>query len=68
MSRYYKTIAALLGAVGTWLTSVLADGQIRPDEWGGLFVALGTVAAVWGVPNSPPEGEPADLDVSERDG
>lgn len=67
MSRYAKTIAALLAAIGTWGVTAFDNGSATSAEWFGLIIALGGVFAVWAVPNSPPEGEPADPDVSERD-
>lgn len=47
-----KAIAALLGAVGTWGMTAASDG-IQSIEWFGLLVALGTVVAVWAIPNEP---------------
>lgn len=66
MSRYTKSIAALLGAVGTWGTTAAQDG-ITQAEWFGLLIALGTALGVWALPNTNPDG-PADPEISERDG
>lgn len=65
MSRYAKSIAALIGAVGTWGATAAQDG-INSVEWFGLLTALGTVLAVWGVPNTPPAGQAADPGMSEQ--
>lgn len=66
MSRYRKSIAALLTAVATWGATAAADGSFDAIEWSGLLGALATVVAVWGVPNDTPTGEPRDPAVSER--
>lgn len=66
MSRYVKTIAALLGAVGTWGTTAAQDG-ISQAEYFGLLVALATALGVYAFPNTNPDG-PADPNVSETDG
>ena len=66
MSRYAKTIAALLGAVGTWGATAAQEGGIDGPEWFGLLIALGTVAAVYGIPNVPPAGQVADPQMSEQ--
>jgi hypothetical protein len=66
MSRYAKTVAAILGAIGTWgMTAYTTGSEITGDEWFGLLVALGTAAAVFGVPNKPPAGEASRSDISE---
>lgn len=65
MSRYAKALAALFGAVGTWGVTAAQDG-IQQTEWFGLLIALGTVAAVYGTPNTPPPGQPADPAMSEQ--
>jgi len=66
MSRYFKAIAALLGAVSTWGITAAADDAISTVEWFGLVGALGTVIAVYAVPNDPPAGQLADPALSER--
>lgn len=65
MSRYAKALAALLGAIGTWGATAAQDG-ISSVEWFGLVTALGTALAVYGVPNTPPAGEPPDPGMSEQ--
>ncbi|GAS98882.1 putative hydrolase or acyltransferase of alpha/b eta superfamily [Mycolicibacterium canariasense] len=59
--EYAKAIAALLGAVATFLVSVNA-----PAEWSvylGSVVAILTGVATFGVPNRPaPTGPPAPVD------
>jgi hypothetical protein len=53
MSKYYKGIAALIGAVGTWGVSVTADnGNITTSEWFGLLVALAAAAGVVAAPKN----------------
>lgn len=66
-NRYRKSIAALVGAVATWGLAASADGAYDQAEWWALVAAVGTVVAVWGIPNDPPPGEPADPNSSERE-
>lgn len=62
---------ALVGALAAFLAAVvtgLADEHITAVEW--VVAALAAVTAggaVFGVPNRPPAGEPADPDLSEQD-
>ena len=67
MSRYLKTIAAMLGAISTWGITAAAEGGINSVEWFGLLGSLGTVIAVYAVPNTPPAGQPSDPAMSEQD-
>ena len=66
MQRYSKTIIALLGALATWGITASEDGVYTDQEWWYCLLALATAAGVYLVPNNPPEGEPADPDISER--
>ncbi|MEO6574240.1 MAG: hypothetical protein ABIP89_10395 [Polyangiaceae bacterium] len=52
--KYQKSIAALLGAVGTWGATAAVDGSISLVEWFGLLIALSTAFAVFAVPNQEP--------------
>ena len=52
---FAKALAALFGAVATWGIAALDDNAVTSPEWFSLLAALGTVLAVWGVPNTPPE-------------
>lgn len=66
ITRYRKSLAALIGTVATWGAAAAATGGVTPAEWWGLLAALGTVVAVWGVPNDAPAGELPDPTQSER--
>lgn len=57
--RYAKAIAGLLGAAAAALTAALADGSITGAEWAGIFLAVVTGAAVFGVPNHGPAVRPS---------
>ena len=50
--EYRKAIAALLLAIGTWVTTAAPDG-IDGAEWGGLLVALATGLGVAQISNAP---------------
>lgn len=65
MSRYRKSLMALVALVGTWGITAAPDG-ITAVEWFGLLAAIGGTGAVWGVPNDPPKGKRASKKVSER--
>jgi len=65
LSRYRKTVVTGLGAAATWAVGTFpANAQVQ--AYGGLIVALLTALGVYGVPNSPPPGEPADPAMSEQ--
>ena len=66
LSRYWKTIIAVLGGISSWGITASADNDITQVELYGLLGALATALAVYGIPNSPPSGEPADPNMSER--
>lgn len=66
MSRYIKTIVAVLGGISSWGITAAADDAITQVELYGLLGILATVLGVYAFPNTPPEGEPADPLVSER--
>jgi len=61
MNAYRKTIAAVLGAGGTWCLAALSDGSITTMEWVALGIALATALGVYTVPNDP--STTADPDV-----
>lgn len=65
MARYRKSIAALIGGLGTWWAASY-QGGIDGAEQGALLVFLSTVVAVWGLPNDAPAGRRPRRDVSER--
>lgn len=66
MSRYVKTICAVLGGISTWGITAAADNAITQVELFGLLGVLSTCLAVYAFPNTPPDGE-ADPNISERD-
>lgn len=49
---YSKFIVAIIGAVATWATVVLADGVVTQVEWISLIVPILTAAGVYQVSNS----------------
>lgn len=53
MSKYWKTILAVLGGVSAWGITAAADDSITQVELYGLLGVLATALAVYGVPNSP---------------
>ena len=65
MTRYAKSIIAFLTALGTWGVTAAPDGYSQIELWG-LLGVLVAAAAVFQVPNTPPVGEPADPNISER--
>lgn len=68
MSRYRKTISAVvIGLIG-WATAVVASdpSAVTATEWILGATALATALGVYSVPNDPPAGQPADAGVSER--
>lgn len=66
LSRYRKTIIAVIGAAVTWLVAAFADNTVDTQEWVALAVAVATAAGVYATPNDAPAGEPVDPNVSER--
>lgn len=65
MSRYAKSIAALLTALGTWGATAGADGNYDQLEMWGLCGVLVTGLAVFQIPNRPPRGSRRKPSVSE---
>ena len=53
LARYRKTVAAVLGAAGTWCVAALPDGDVTQMEWVALGIALATALGVYSVPNRP---------------
>lgn len=66
MTRYMKTIAALLGSIATWGVAAGEDGILTMVEYFGLLGVLATVVGVYAIPNTPPDGGLADPDMSEQ--
>lgn len=71
-TRYAKAVTAFFTALGTWGYAVMAAdpngvSSITGAEWFGLCGVVVTTAAVWGVPNERPAGEPYAADISERE-
>lgn len=64
MSRYQKTIAAIVGAVLATIGPVW-DLHVTQEEAMQLVIAWATALGVYTVPNNPPKGEPADPNISE---
>ena len=66
MSRYAKTIIAVLVAGLTALQVAITDSTVSGQEW--VVIALAAVGAVgvYAWPNTPPAGQPADPTISER--
>lgn len=65
MSRYMKTIIAVLGGISAWGMTAAADNAITAVELFGLLGALATALGVYAIPNTPPKGEPRDAGTSE---
>lgn len=66
LAPYRKTVIAALTAAGAWATGAFADSHVTTQEWVALAVAIIGVLGVYGVPNDPAAGEPADPDLSTR--
>ena len=66
MTRYVKTIVAILGGVSSWGITASADNAITQVELYGLLGVIATALGVYAFPNTPPDGEPADPEISER--
>jgi hypothetical protein len=67
MSRYAKAITAFFTALGTWGVTAFADGTLTTVELFGLCGVIVVTAGVFQVPNTPPDGEWRDPNISERD-
>lgn len=65
LRRYAKAIAALVGGLITWATTYYTDNP-NVAKWLGLVFAVATFLSVYQVPNRPPSGEPADVNISEQ--
>lgn len=65
MSRYAKSIAALLTALGTWGATAGSDGDYSQIELWGLCGVAVTALAVFQIPNRPPRGRARKPSVSE---
>ena len=63
MSRYAKTIMAILSFAGVLVSAGVFDGKAQ--TWAqGIVAGLGAALVYW-VPNVPPKGQPSDPTVSE---
>lgn len=67
MSRYLKSVVAVLVAGLTALQAAISDDRVTNNEW--VIIALAVIGAVGvcAVPNTKPDGEPVDPTVSERE-
>lgn len=65
MTRYAKSIIAFLTSLGTWGVTAFADDAINSVELFGLTGVVVAAFAVYTYPNTPPDGEPRDPNVSE---
>lgn len=65
MSRYYKTIMAVLSFLGVMISAGVFSGPAQ--NWAQAIVAAVGAALVYWVPNKPPAGQPSDPTVSETD-
>jgi len=63
MSRYAKTIAAVLAFLGVIVSAGVLDGDAQ--NWAAAIVSALGAAAVYAVPNTPPAGELPRADISE---
>jgi hypothetical protein len=67
MTRYAKTVVAVIGAISVWgVTACAADG-VSMAEWFGLLGAVATSLGVYLLPNTPPTGQPSNPNISEQD-
>jgi hypothetical protein len=65
MTRYAKTVIAVIGAISVWgVTACAADG-VSMAEWFGLLGALGTSLGVYFLPNAAPGGAPPKPGIGE---
>ena len=63
MTRYAKTIMAVLSFAGVLISAGVFDGEAQ--IWAQAIVAGLGAALVYWVPNTPPNGQPSDPTVSE---
>lgn len=66
MTRYVKTVVALLGSLATWGITAAEDNTYSQVELWGAVLALATAAGVYALPNRPPSGEASRTDISEQ--
>ncbi len=66
MSRYTKSIVAVLVAGLTVLASATTDGEVAASEWVNIALAAVGALGVYALPNRHPIGQPADPDISEQ--
>lgn len=66
MTRYFKAIVALLGALATWGITAAEDNTYTQVELWGALLAVVTAVGVYVAPNDAPAGELPDPDISER--
>jgi hypothetical protein len=52
VTRYTKSIIALIGALATWGVTAAEDGVYSQVELWGALLALATAAGVYALPNS----------------
>ena len=65
MTRYAKFIVAVLGAASTAVAQGLVPDTV--GQWLPVVIGFATALGVYAMPNTPPKGEPADPNISERD-
>jgi len=66
VTRYAKSIIAVLTGLATWGATAFADDSITSVELFGLCGVAVLGLSVFAVPNEPPAGTPRDPDISER--
>lgn len=67
LSRYWKTIIAVVGLTLTVLTSLEPVWGDNLPSWVPVAIAVLTSVSVYLKANTPPAGQPADPNVSETD-
>ena len=65
MTRYAKFAIAVLGAASTAVAQGLVPDTV--GQWLPVAIAFATALGVYAVPNTPPKGQQADPNISERD-